>query len=108
MIGRICVKLTGREAGKYCVIINNLDDNFVIIDGNVKRKKCNIDHLEFTDKILDIKKDASTDEVLNAMKKIGVEVIKRREIKQVKEKPKKKRTSKISENKKPKKNAKAK
>src|SRR3989344_5030748 len=57
MIGKICVKLTGREAGKACVIVNNLDDNFVLIDGNVKRRKCNIDHLEFTNKILPIKKD---------------------------------------------------
>ncbi|MEK6907497.1 MAG: 50S ribosomal protein L14e [Nanoarchaeota archaeon] len=77
MIGRICLKLTGREAGNYCVIVNNLDNNFVLIDGNVKRRKCNMDHLELTDKVVEIKKDASKDEVLNAMSKAGIKVNKK-------------------------------
>lgn len=91
MIGRVCVKLTGREAGKYCVIINQLDDNFVLIDGNIRRRKCNIDHLEFTDKILNIKKDASTSEVLDSMSKSGLKIVKLKEIKkEIKVKPAKK------------------
>ena len=77
MIGRVAVKLTGREAGNYCVIVNNLDNNFVLIDGNLKRRKCNIDHLELTDKVVEIKKDASKDEVLNAMSKAGIKVNKK-------------------------------
>ena len=77
MIGRICLKLTGRAAGNYCVIVNNLDNNFVLIDGNVKRRKCNMDHLELTDKVVEIKKDASKDEVLNAMSKAGIKVNKK-------------------------------
>ena len=77
MIGRICLKLTGREAGNYCVIVNNLDNNFVLIDGNVKRRKCNMDHLELTDKVVEIKKYASKDEVLNAMSKAGIKVNKK-------------------------------
>jgi large subunit ribosomal protein L14e len=93
MIGRLCLKLTGREAGKYCVIVNKIDDNFVLIDGNIKRRKCNINHLEFTEKVLDIKKDASTEDILNAMKKSGIGIVKRKEIKQNKEKPKKNRSS---------------
>ncbi|AJF62559.1 MAG: 50S ribosomal protein L14e [archaeon GW2011_AR20] len=92
MIGKICVKLTGREAGKACVIVNNLDDNFVLIDGNVKRRKCNIDHLEFTNKILPIKKDASTMDVLDAMNKAGIKTLKLKESrKEVKGKPRKSR-----------------
>lgn len=100
MIGRIAVKLTGREAGKTCVIVNQVDNNFVLIDGNVKRRKCNINHLEFTDKILDIKKDSSTEEVLNAMKKAEIKVVKLKEAKkEFKEKPKKKRANKNIESK---------
>ena len=95
MIGRICVKLTGREAGRTCAIIDQIDNNFVLIDGNVKRKKCNINHLEFTEKILSIKKDASTKEVLDAMEKEGIKIFKSKEVKkEAKEKPKKKRISK--------------
>ncbi|MEK6862584.1 MAG: 50S ribosomal protein L14e [Nanoarchaeota archaeon] len=100
MIGRVCIKLTGREAGKYCVVVNNLDDNFVLIDGNIKRRRCNINHLEFTDKVLNIKKDASTKEVLEAMNKENIKVIKLKEAKkEIKEKPNKKRKSKNLENK---------
>ena len=32
-IGRLCVKLTGREANKKCVIVDIIDPNFVLIDG---------------------------------------------------------------------------
>jgi len=98
MIGRLCVKLNGREAGKTCIIVNDLDDNFVLIDGNVKRRKCNINHLEFTEKMIDIKKDASTKEVLDAMAKAGIKISSLKEDKEeVKEKPKRKRTLKTKE-----------
>ncbi|WP_457611716.1 KOW motif-containing protein, partial [Methanocaldococcus sp.] len=34
-IGRVCIKTLGREAGNTCVIVDILDKNFVLIDGNV-------------------------------------------------------------------------
>ena len=86
MIGKICIKLLGREAGWTCIIVDQVNDNFVLIDGNVKRRKCNLQHLEQTDKILDIKKGASTQEVLEAMKKAKLKVLTRKEKKEVKEK----------------------
>ena len=30
-VGRICVKLTGREAGRKCVIVDIMDKSFVVI-----------------------------------------------------------------------------
>jgi large subunit ribosomal protein L14e len=57
-IGRICVKIAGRDAGKECVIVDILDDNYVLIDGAPRRRKCNISHLEPTKKILELKKNA--------------------------------------------------
>ncbi len=73
-IGRICVKLAGRDAGGESVIVDVLDDKFVMIDGNVRRKKCNIIHLEPTSKKIDIKKGASHSEVKTAFEKIGLPV----------------------------------
>ena len=67
-IGRVCVKKTGREAGKKCVVVDVIDQNFVLIDGEVKRRRCNILHLEPTAQKLDIKKGASTEEVKAALK----------------------------------------
>ena len=74
MIGRIVYKLSGREAGRTCIIVDQVNDNFVIIDGNLKRRKCNLKHLELTDKFLDIKKNASREEVHEAMKKAKIKV----------------------------------
>ena len=72
-IGRLCVKIAGRDAGKKCVIVDILDDNFVLIDGETRRRKCNIFHIEALDQVLPIKKGAGHDEVADALKKIGLE-----------------------------------
>jgi len=63
-IGRVCRKTTGKDAGKYCVIVEKIDDNFVMTEGVAqKKKKTNIKHLEPLPKVLDIKKGASLDDV---------------------------------------------
>src|SRR3989344_1243110 len=76
MIGQLAIKIAGRESGKHCVIVDKIDSNYVLIDGNVRRKKCNINHLELLNKKLDIKKGASTSEVHKAMEKDGIKIIK--------------------------------
>ncbi|MHA1668487.1 MAG: 50S ribosomal protein L14e [Candidatus Heimdallarchaeaceae archaeon] len=73
-IGRIVVKTNGREAGKKAVIVDMINQNFVMITGPkevtaVKRRRCNISHLEPTDKIISIKRDATDEEVLAAIEK---------------------------------------
>ncbi|MEM4263374.1 MAG: 50S ribosomal protein L14e [Candidatus Woesearchaeota archaeon] len=72
-IGRLCVKTAGRDAGKKCVIVDILDDKFVLIDGETRRRKCNIFHLEALDQIVALKKGASHEEVADALKTIGIE-----------------------------------
>lgn len=74
-IGQVCVKIAGRDAGLECVIVDVLPGNLVLIDGNTRRRKCNIKHLEPLDKILDLNKNASHDEVVNAMKAAGLKVV---------------------------------
>ncbi len=66
-VGRVCVKIRGREAGRRCVVVDILDENFVIIDGDVKRRRANIKHLEPLPVVLNIKAGASTEEVVKAM-----------------------------------------
>jgi len=70
-VGRLCMKVAGREAGKYCVVVKKLEDNFVLVTGprsvtQVKRRKCNILHLEPLKETLNIKADASDEEVIKA------------------------------------------
>ena len=63
--GRIVLKIAGREAGKYAVIIESPKNGFVTITGpktitGVKRRKCSITHVEPTEHLL----KAGTDEIL--------------------------------------------
>ena len=73
-VGRVCVKLRGREAGRRCVVVDIIDENFVIIDGDVKRRRCNIKHLEPLPIKLNIKPGASTEEVIKEMLKNKIPV----------------------------------
>jgi len=66
-VGRICIKLAGRDAGKYCVIVEVIDDTYVVIDGQTRRKKCNVLHLDPTNKTVDIKEKASFEDVKSAL-----------------------------------------
>lgn len=36
-IGRVCIKIAGRDAGMKCVVVEQLDNNFVLIDGQTRR-----------------------------------------------------------------------
>lgn len=57
-VGRICVKLAGREAGEKCVIVEVIDDKFVEVVGtSMKNRKCNIKHLEPLDQTIEIKSE---------------------------------------------------
>jgi large subunit ribosomal protein L14e len=76
-VGRMCIKVAGREAGKYCVVVKKLDSNFVLVTGprsvtNVKRRKCNILHLEPLKESLKIKDDASDEEVIKAYEEASI------------------------------------
>ena len=92
-VGRVCIKKTGREAARQCVVVDIIDKNFVLVTGprnltGVRRRRCNIDHLEFTDLKLPIKRGAKDEEVAKAFSKILG-----------KEKPKEKAEEKPSEEK---------
>jgi large subunit ribosomal protein L14e len=70
-IGRVCVKIAGRDAGKKCVIVDIVDKNIVIIDGQTRRRKCNVAHLEPLAIVLEIKKGADNKEIVAALKNTG-------------------------------------
>lgn len=76
-IGRLCVKIAGRQTGSKVVIIDILDKNFVLIDGQVKRKRCNISHLEPLPQIIKIKKNASSDDIKKEFEKLNIKIDKK-------------------------------
>lgn len=73
-VGRVCVKIAGRDAGLRCVVVDVLDDKYVLIDGETRRRKCNVLHLEPLDKIVGVRKGASHEDVAKIMKKEGWKV----------------------------------
>jgi len=73
-VGRVCVKLTGRETGKKCIVVDVVDKNFVLVTGpksvtGVRRRRTNVDHLEPTTELVELKKGADDDEVEKALTK---------------------------------------
>ena len=69
-VGRVCVKLLGRDAGMKCVIVDVLDNHMVVIDGETRRRKCNVKHLEPLDKVVSISKGASSADVAKHAKEL--------------------------------------
>jgi large subunit ribosomal protein L14e len=94
-VGRICVKTAGRDAGLKCVVVDVIDDNFVLIDGETRRRKCNILHLEPLDKTVELKKGASHADVVKAFERLGYGVFAPK-TKQKKARPRKARKSKLA------------
>ena len=73
-VGRVCVKLSGRETGKKCVVVDVVDKNFVLITGpksvtGVRRRRTNVDHLEPTAEVIELKKGAEDVDVEKALTK---------------------------------------
>ena len=69
-IGRLCIKTLGREAGYYCVIVDVIDKNYLLVDGlSVRRRRVNYKHIEPTTDLIDIKKGADHNAVEAAIKK---------------------------------------
>lgn len=77
-IGRLCLKLAGRDAGRKCVVVELVNDHFVVVDGNVRRKKVNVKHLEPLAEVLSLKSKASHDEIKTAFEKLGFPVWERK------------------------------
>ena len=71
-IGRIVTKIAGRDAGCKAIIIDILDDKYVLIDGETRRRKVNILHIEPLNQIIKIEKNASHEAVSKVFDEIGI------------------------------------
>ena len=72
-VGRVCVKLTGREAGSRCVIVDVIDRNYVVVTGpkeltGVRRRRVNMNHLQPTEDSVDISRNASDEDITVLLK----------------------------------------
>ena len=71
-VGRVCVKLRGREAGSRCVVVDVVDRNYVLVTGpqeltGVRRRRVNMAHLRPLDERIEIGRGASDEEVMRVL-----------------------------------------
>jgi len=75
--GRVCVKTMGREAGSLCVVIEKKNESYVVVTGpknlsGVRRRNCNIRHLEPLETILTIAADSDDEAIQKAIEEAGL------------------------------------
>ena len=61
--GAVCMKIAGRDAGKLCVITEDLGKGMVKVAGYTRERKVSTKHLEPTGKIVQLKKGAASKDV---------------------------------------------
>ncbi len=89
-IGELFMKIAGRDAGKICVVIDVLDERFVMIDGQTRRRKCNIFHLEPINKTIKVSKNATHEAISKVFKsELNIELVEKKKSKKATTRPKK-------------------
>ncbi len=73
-VGRLVVKIAGRDAGRTGVIVSILDEKNVLIDGGTRRKKANVNHLELLAQTIELKDNATHDEVKKIFEQLQLPV----------------------------------
>jgi large subunit ribosomal protein L14e len=75
-VGRVCVKVAGRESGRKCVIVDVMDKSFVMVTGpkkltGVKRRRVNINHVAPLEDVIQVKRGASDEQVTQMLEAAG-------------------------------------
>ncbi len=94
-VGQLCMKIAGRDAGKGGVVLDVIDEQYVMLDGEVRRRKCNINHLEPLKTKMKIAKNASRDVVIKEFDKLGIKLAERKPRKPTKRQRKQKVDKKV-------------
>jgi len=72
-VGRVCVKTSGRDAGKRCVVVDLMDKNFALVTGpkqvsGVRRRRVNVNHLKPLEEKIAIEKGATDEQIAELLK----------------------------------------
>ncbi|MEM4302324.1 MAG: 50S ribosomal protein L14e [Candidatus Caldarchaeum sp.] len=78
LVGGVCVKTLGRDAGAKGVVVAVFEDGYVLLTGpksltGLRRRRVNMKHLVPTPKKVEIPENASDEDVLKAIKEAGLE-----------------------------------
>ncbi len=89
-LGDVVFKIAGRDAGQLGVVVDVLDQTYVLIDGCTRKRKCNLKHLVFLNKQIKFKKTMNSQDIVVSLKELGFTFpeIKKGEARVKKERPK--------------------
>jgi|APSaa5957512493_1039668.scaffolds.fasta_scaffold74270_2 large subunit ribosomal protein L14e len=73
-VGRLCVKLAGRDAGRKCVVLSAVNNGKVLVDGNTRRREVSVNHLEPLPETVDLKSGADHSAVSKVFEAAGLKV----------------------------------
>lgn len=59
VVGAVCMKIAGRDAGELCVVTEDLGKGFVKVSGDTRERKVNTRHLEPIGKHVDVKRGSA-------------------------------------------------
>ena len=86
------MKIAGRDAGKLCVVVEVIDGTHVLVDGETRRRKCNVRHLEPLEQVVKISSGANHEQVVGAFKELKIAIAERKP-KSAAPRPKRKRAA---------------
>lgn len=69
--GRVVVKIAGRDAGRKGVVVEQLDSIYVLVDGDLRRRKVNVRHLEPLPEVMEMEQGAAHEDVAKEFGKRG-------------------------------------
>lgn len=101
-IGRLVLKVAGRDAGKVGVIISPVQDKKILVDGLVRRKNVSTKHIIPLKATIKVKENETKEVILKELEKLGYKIEEKYTKKITSEKPKaeKKESSKKTKTKK--------
>lgn len=70
-VGRVVVKVAGRDAGRKGVVVEQLDSIHVLVDGDLRRRKVNVRHLEPLPEVMEMEPGAAHEDVTKEFGKRG-------------------------------------
>src|SRR3989344_523850 len=73
-IGDVVMKIAGRDAGRVGIVTEDLGKGFFMVDGDTRKKKVNVKHIEFLGKEGRVGKGSTREELRKEINNLGFKV----------------------------------
>ena len=73
-VGDVVMKIAGRDAGRVGIVLEDLGKGFFMVDGDTRKKKVNIKHIEFLGKEVKVGKGSTSEDLRKEINNLGFKV----------------------------------